>query len=61
MDIIFTKEFIAVAICSLIVICTVTCTMVFDINRKLNLIEEYLKYNTKLLEKIKSMLEKKGF
>ena len=50
MDIIFTKEFIAVAICFLIVICTVTCTMVLEINRKLNLIEE-----------IKSMLKKKGF
>lgn len=61
MDAILTKEFVGVALCFLVVICTVSCTMVLEINRKLNLIEEYLKYNTKLLEKIKSMLEKKGF
>ena len=61
MDIIFTKEFIAVAICFLVAICTVTCTMALEINRKLNLVEMYLKYNSKLLEQIKLMLEKKGF
>lgn len=61
MDTILTKEFVGVALCFLVVICTVTCTMALDINRKLNLIEEYLKYNSKLLEQIKLMLEKKGF
>ena len=61
MDAILTKEFVGVALCFLVVICTVTCTMVLEINRKLNLIEMYLKYNSELLEKIKLMLEKKGF
>lgn len=61
MDTILTKEFVGVALCFLVVICTVTCTMALDINRKLNLIEKYLKYNSELLEKIKLMLEKKGF
>lgn len=61
MDTILTKEFVGVALCFLTVICTVTCTMVLEINRKLNFIEKYLKYNSELLEKIKSMLEKKGF
>lgn len=61
MDVIFTKEFVSAALCILIVLSTLTCSTVFDISRKLNLIEEYLKYNSNLLEKIKSMLEKKGF
>lgn len=50
-----------VAICFLIVICIVTRTMVLEINRKLNLVKMYLEYNSKLLEKIELMLEKKGF
>lgn len=60
MDAIFTKEFIGISLCLLIVLSIVTCTMVIEVYRKLDLLETYLKYNTKLLEQIKSMLEKKG-
>ena len=60
MDVIFTKEFIGISLCFLIVLCTVTCTIVIEVYRKLDLLKTYLKYNTKLLEQIKSMLEKKG-
>lgn len=60
MEAILTKEFVGVSLCFLIVLCTVTCTMVIEVYRKLDILKEYLKYNTKLLEQIKSMLEKKG-
>lgn len=60
MDVIFTKEFIGISLCLLIVLCTVTCTIAIEVYRKLDLLKEYLKYNSKLLEQIKSMLEKKG-
>lgn len=61
MDSIFTKEFVYVALMFTVVISTVVCAIVIEVNRKLDILEEYLKYNTKLLERIKSMLEKKGF
>ena len=61
MDVIFTKEFIGISLCFLVVLCTVACTMVIEVYRKLDILKEYLKYNSKLLEQIKSMLEKKGF
>lgn len=61
MDVILTKEFVGAALCILIVLSTLTCSTVFYISSKLNLIEEYLKYNSELLEQIKLMLEKKGF
>ena len=60
MDVIFTKEFIGISLCFLVLLCTVTCTMMIEIYRKLDILKEYLKYNSKLLEQIKSMLEKKG-
>lgn len=60
MDSIFTNEFIGISLCFLIVLSTVTCIMVIEVYRKLDLLETYLKYNTKLIEQIKSMLEKKG-
>lgn len=60
MDAIFTNEFIGVFLCFLVVLSTVTCLNVIDIYRKLDFLEEYLKYNTKLIEQIKSMLQKKG-
>lgn len=61
MDVILTKEFVGAALCILIVLSMLTCSTVFYISSKLNLIEEYLKYNSELLEQIKLMLEKKGF
>ena len=60
MDLIFTKEFVYIALIFIIIICTITCTMVIEVYRKLDILKEYLKYNTKLLEQIKSMLERKG-
>lgn len=61
MDAILTKEFIGISLCFLVVLCTITCTMVIEVYRKLDILKEYLKYNSKLLEQIKSMLEKEGF
>lgn len=58
MDVIFSKEFISVAVCFLIVISSVTCITTIDIAHKLNLFEEYLKYDTKLLEQIKAKLNR---
>ena len=60
MDLIFTKEFVYIALIFIIIISTVTCTMVIEVYRKLDILKEYLKCNTKLLDQIKSMLEKKG-
>lgn len=60
MDLIFTKEFVYIALIFTIIISTVTCIMVIEVYRKLDILDKYLKYNTKLLEQIKSMLEKKG-
>ena len=61
MDAILTKEFIGIPLCFLVVLCTITFTMVIEVYRKLDILKEYLKYNSKLLEQIKSMLEKEGF
>ena len=60
MDLIFTKEFVYIALIFIIIISTVTCIMVIEVYRKLDILDKYLKYNTKPLERIKSMLEKKG-
>ena len=60
MDLIFTKEFVYIALIFIIIISTVTCIMVIEVYRKLDILKEYLKCNTKLLDQIKSMLEKKG-
>lgn len=39
MDLIFTKEFIGISLCFLVVLCTVTCTMAIEVYRKLYILK----------------------